>query len=157
MNPRLPAVAVLLGLAGLLPLLGCAAGVIALPAEKAEAYLAALVSYGAVILSFLGAVHWGFALGSPLPRMVGARLALGVVPSLIGWLALLLRGPAGSDAALLVLMAGFAATVVGEHRLSRAGMVPGGYMVLRWGLSTVVIAVLAAVAAARLFGWRFIF
>jgi len=157
MNPRLPATAVLLGIAGLLPLLACGAGAIALAPEKAEAYLAALVAYGAVILSFLGAVHWGFALAGGVPQAMGLRLVLGVLPSLVGWVALLLRGPAGNDAGLVVLIAGFAATVYGEYRLGRLGLVPAGYMALRWGLTTIVIAVLLGVAGARLFGWRFIF
>ena len=37
-------------------------------------------SYGASILSFLGAVHWGSALA--IPRAAPLRMALSVVPSL---------------------------------------------------------------------------
>jgi Protein of unknown function (DUF3429) len=52
----------------------------------------ALVAYAAVILSFLGAVHWGFALLSPQLSRTLLRQSLfwGVVPSLLGWLALLM-------------------------------------------------------------------
>ncbi len=52
----------------------------------------ALVAYAAVILSFLGAVHWGFALLTPgIPRsVVRQSLIWGVMPSLLGWLALLM-------------------------------------------------------------------
>jgi hypothetical protein len=51
-----------------------------------------LVAYSAVILSFLGAVHWGFALLTPaLERSaIGHALTWGVLPSLLGWLALLM-------------------------------------------------------------------
>lgn len=51
-----------------------------------------LVAYSAVILSFLGGVHWGFALlaqGLARPALRHA-LTWGVVPSLLGWLALLM-------------------------------------------------------------------
>lgn len=51
-----------------------------------------LVAYAAVILSFLGAVHWGFVLltpGMPYPQ-VRKSLLWGVIPSLLGWLALLM-------------------------------------------------------------------
>ncbi len=43
-----------------------------------------------MILAFLGGVHWGFALPEPSGRADRARLGLGVVPSLVGWVALLL-------------------------------------------------------------------
>lgn len=52
----------------------------------------ALVGYAAVVLSFLGAVHWGLALANPgldKPKAWNA-LGWGVIPSLLGWLALLM-------------------------------------------------------------------
>lgn len=51
-----------------------------------------LAAYAAVILSFLGAVHWGIALADAELRMPLARQLLlwGVIPSLLGWLALVL-------------------------------------------------------------------
>lgn len=152
--PRLPVIAVLLGLLGLVPLLGCAAAALWLPGEKGQSYLSALISYGAVILSFLGAVHWGLVIGAPAPRSGGMRLCLGVVPSLLGWLALLLGNAVGSGIALVVLIGGFAATVYAESRAARVGLVPPGYMVLRWGLSTTVILTLLAVTIVRFFGLR---
>lgn len=52
----------------------------------------AFVGYAAVVLSFLGAVHWGLALANPQLDKAQSRLALGwgVLPALLGWLALLL-------------------------------------------------------------------
>ncbi len=52
----------------------------------------ALIAYAAVILSFLGAVHWGIALmHSDLDRSrLRHALGWGVIPSLLGWLAMLL-------------------------------------------------------------------
>jgi hypothetical protein len=52
----------------------------------------ALVAYAAVIVSFLGAVHWGLVLAAAhLDRATVRRSLLwGVTPSLLGWLALLM-------------------------------------------------------------------
>ena len=87
-SQRLPLIAVLLGVAGLIPFVGC--GLAALGPDDAQARTAmlALTGYGAVILAFLGGVHWGFALAPSTAeqsaRALSRRLLLGVVPSLIG-------------------------------------------------------------------------
>ncbi len=87
-----------LGNLGLLPFLALAA-LTWLPSEFAIgelgiAWLAqrSLVAYAAVIVSFLGAVHWGFALMTPTLTRPRLRQSLlwGVLPSLLGWLALLM-------------------------------------------------------------------
>ena len=79
----------------------------------------ALVAYGAVILAFLGGVHWGFALPEPSGRGERARLVLGVVPSLVGWVALLLLVCVDSAAGLGLLLVGFIGTTVVEARANR--------------------------------------
>ena len=52
----------------------------------------AFVTYAAVILAFLGAVHWGFVLSSPALDRTGSKFGLrwGVIPSLLGWLAVMM-------------------------------------------------------------------
>src|SRR5271165_2111678 len=92
-------IAVLLTLAGAVPFLVLGA-IVLLDPLAAKTAIEVLISYGAVVLSFLGAVHWGFALrdtahpvsGTPLPPAVlGAErqlLTFGVIPALIGWAAL---------------------------------------------------------------------
>lgn len=86
-----------MGFGGLIPFVLLALGVwLADPAYRAFAGLA-LLGYGAVIASFLGAIHWGLVMRptsinsppSPAPLSV---LAWGVSPSLVAWVALLL-GP----------------------------------------------------------------
>lgn len=148
-SPPLPRTALWLGLAGLLPFL--AGALVALLGDGAAVRpfaVAALAGYGAVILSFLGAVHWGFALrGTTDPAEAGAtaaRLALGVVPSLVAWVALLLpRGPG-----LALLAAGVLATAAVETLTARGGLVPEGYMRLRWGLSLgAALCLLAGIGA----------
>ncbi len=154
MFSTLPPVALALGLAGLLPFLGCGLG--ALGMWQPEAMLLALVAYGAVILAFLGGVHWGFALPSTLADR-SHRLALSVVPSLIGWVAILLALLVSGEVALLLLAGGFAVTLVVETRIAAAGQMPEGYMGLRWMLSLVVLTVLVGVAFVRFFGGKIIF
>ena len=121
-------IAVLLSFAGAVPFLGLGAVVLLDPVASKTA-IEVLISYGAVILSFLGAVHWGFALrdtahpvnGTPLPPAVlGAErqlLIFGIVPALIGWaclrrLHLLMAGElvAGTHLVLDQKMAGYPGT-----------------------------------------------
>ncbi len=156
---RLPILAVMLGLLGLLPFLGCTIGIILFPEQVPVPNLVmAIIAYGAVILAFLGGVHWGFAL-EPAPSVVAPmqaatdnkRLALGVIPSLIGWAALLVPLVASSMVAVLLLILGFVLTTAVEAQAHRRGAVPGGYMALRWLLSAIVLVCLVVVLLDRTF------
>jgi len=78
-----------LGYGGLIPFVGLALGVwFLVPAEQAWA-ASSLLAYGATILSFLGAIHWGLTMRDGAGASNGL-LVWGVVPSLVAWLALLL-------------------------------------------------------------------
>lgn len=123
----------LLGLAGLLPFAASALGFFAAPGPWQGFAEGALIAYGAVILSFLGAVHWGLALRAPPDEaaMGPARLILGVVPALLGWAALLLP----DILALPLLALGLLGTAGAEQWARGRGLIPGDYMVLRWVLS----------------------
>lgn len=91
-----------LGYAGLIPFVFAAAIAAATAPETAATARFALLAYGAAIASFLGGIHWGFA----MRRGEGCLplLAWGVVPSLVAWAALIVGAPAGLFviAALLV-------------------------------------------------------
>ncbi len=145
MQATLPAPARLLGPAGLIPFAGLAA-----LAFAGQAWApAALAAYGATILAFLGAVHWGLALRAP-PAEHGAawgRLGLGVVPALLGWVALLLPVAAG----LGLIAAAILGTAAAETRAARAGLVPGDYLRLRWLLSAGAAGCLAVTALKLVF------
>jgi hypothetical protein len=157
MTRPLPRFAILLGLAGLLPFVLCSLGALSLSSDGSTRSLLALVAYGATILAFLGGVHWGFALdeSSTTPeRAQRARFGLGVVPSLIGWAAMLVTFIGLPTTGLLVLTAGFVATTAVEGQAARRGLVPHRYMWLRWGLSLVVVVCLASVVLIRAFGGR---
>ncbi|MEM1286966.1 MAG: DUF3429 domain-containing protein [Pseudomonadota bacterium] len=102
--PRAP---LWLGLAGAIPF---AAGVIAYAAGgiwifDQDLAVRSTVAYGAVILSFLAGVRWGLGLLIENPDSRDARLALSTIPSLLGWVALLLP----AFPALVLLAVAFAA------------------------------------------------
>jgi hypothetical protein len=141
MDTSLPAPARLLGPAGLLPFFGLAVAIWAGLPWAAPA----LAAYGATILAFLGAVHWGLALRAPEGER-GAewgRLGLGVLPALVGWVALLLPLAAG----LVLLAIAILATAAVETAATRAGLMPEAYLRLRWALSAGAAAALLGGAA----------
>jgi hypothetical protein len=144
----MPTPAIWLGAAGLLPFLATALLSWLLPPETQGIALFALAAYGMVILSFLGAVHWGLALYAPAAeaRYAAPRLGLGVVPALIAWAALLLPPVPG----LSLLAAAILATAAVESLAARRGLVPLGYLRLRWVLSLGAACCLLAGAAAVL-------
>lgn len=78
-----------LALAGLIPFVGCAA-MVGVGGPTADAWLSALIAYGAVILSFLGGTRWGATLASGAPDPT--TLILSNLPALVAWAALLPLG-----------------------------------------------------------------
>ena len=56
----MPQIARLLGYGGLIPFAALAA--LALGSSQSAAWIHALIAYGAVILSFVGALHWAFGM-----------------------------------------------------------------------------------------------
>lgn len=127
-----------LGYAGLLPFVACVVGIALLEGASRDFAARALLAYGAVILAFLGAVHWGFVLRAPGERAFTALLA-GVLPSLIAWAALLL--PAGRGLTLLAV--GFGGFWLYEHRVVGTSLLPSSYLGLRRQLTLAVCALLA--------------
>lgn len=130
----------LLGAGGALPFLALALAPLAGPVPAWGP--SALVGYGALILSFLGGIRWGRALGQRERRGADLDLALSVLPSLYAWPLLLL--PPGQ--ALPLLAAGFAGQwLLDEAR--RQPPAPAWFLPLRRALSaTVIAALLLAVA-----------
>ncbi len=95
-----------LAYAGLAPFVGGAL-LIWLVWPEAHPYATlGLSAYAAVILSFLGGIHWGLAmrLAEPPP----ALLAWGVVPSLVAWPALMMVPASGLVIQGLMLLACYA-------------------------------------------------
>jgi glutaredoxin-related protein len=107
-----------MGYAGLVPFALPVAGILA--GANDAWFLDWLTGYGAVILSFVGALQWGLALDERRERR-GERILVSVVPALAGWLALLM--PHGAGIALLI--GGF----LGIYSYERFTLWPGGYPV----------------------------
>ncbi len=143
MEPTTMRLAWILGLLGLLPFAGAALAGLAVAGWQADALLW-LRAYGAVILSFLGAVHWGLSLAAGESPFNRQRLVLGVVPALLGWAGLLLPVKGG----LWLLAVSVLATAATEQWAALKGAIPGGYLVLRWVLSLGAAACLLAGALA---------
>ena len=136
-----------IGFAGLIPFVAAPLGAFLLPDPERFQAAQAGVTYAAVILSFLGAAHWGLALagygaGDGKQGMTAQRAWLSVLPCLVAWIALMMV----PTVAILTLIAGFAVTFVVERRGEAAGLVPPWYMALRLPLTLGAILSLCALA-----------
>lgn len=98
-----------------------------------------LIAYGAVILSFVGAIYWGLAMAQPRAR--ASIYYAAVLPALVGWVALL----APKIISLPLLAAAFVGWRIWEQTAPGV-ILPGWFETLR--------TVLTAGAAICLFaGW----
>lgn len=133
-----------LGLGGLVPFVGLAAALWLVPPGDRPLASMALLGYGATIASFLGAIHWGLVMRDG-PVQPAAALLWGVVPSLLGWVALLLGPAPGLLLMAALLWACFAVDRVLYPRYQLQAWLP-----MRLRLTLVAsIACLAAAAALR--------
>lgn len=148
-------IATTLGQAGLLPFFALA---IALwmpwePWQQSKLEFA-LIAYSAVILSFLGAVHWGLALATPELGRPQAWNAYGwsVTPALLGWLALLMSMLGLPTWLVLLFLAGdfLLARVVDASLIPLYSAAAPWYLGLRTRLTLAVCAALLAAALALL-------
>lgn len=135
---RFSPAAELVSYAGAAPLLLCLIGVGMLPgyALRELAQRIAL-SYGAVLLAFTGAVHWGLALAGQM-SWTRVRIAGAVLPALVAMAALLVGGQRG----LALLVVGFGLFWVYEHR-NAAPELPPAYLSARRNVSAAVCTLLA--------------
>ena len=149
-----------LGYGGLLPFVGLAAGCFT-DAGYGALFQVALIQYGAVILSFVGALHWAFAM--TLPGLSAAKrrecFVWSVAPALLAWLAATLMAVPAQDSivsifygfavAAVLLIVGFVANYVQDVRLARVAALPLWYLPLRLRLTTVACICVAAAGLAR--------
>ncbi|GAP92278.1 putative mitochondrial inner membrane protein 1 protein [Rosellinia necatrix] len=149
-----------LGLAGTLPYLGTSVSTVYLAwvlntewptsstlannllisSETASRLLATLepvqLGYGAVIISFLGAVHWGleYAEKVPNPSRTKFRYGIGVMAPIVAWPTLFLP----VEFALTSQFAAFVALYFADARASVRGWAPVWYSTYRFALTAVV-------------------
>jgi len=122
-----------LGYLGILPfILGI---ILLLDTGYAQMALAGIKNYAAVILTFIGAIHWGRAMDTHNPGL----LPMSIVPSLVAWCALFMM----PRYALPVLMVGFILLFIFDYRQyqdtpwfqrlrTHLTVSVGGLLMLRW-------------------------
>lgn len=125
-----------LGYGGLVPFVACALFLLLVPDPQTRHVAGrVLLGYGAVILSFIGGVHWGLVLSRPQSKSTG-MLVIGVLPSLVGWATLLMA----FEPAVAVQVGAFGGFWLYEHRVLGPRVVPPPYMALRRWLTLVACA-----------------
>lgn len=130
MTTKVPLAALLLGFAGLIPplvLTGVALFEIGLFAPSTPGFV---LTYAAVILSFIGGSWWGFASVARRPNWL--LLGIAVVPALAGWGAIFSFQP---PAALFGLAGALVASLAVDALLVRGRLAPAWWMRLRVPLS----------------------
>ncbi|KAF2103647.1 hypothetical protein NA57DRAFT_9508, partial [Rhizodiscina lignyota] len=151
---QVPKEAYILGLAGVLPYFATSAGTVYCAWEinhaasvgsgflmsggMAEALLHILeplqIGYGAVILSFLGAIHWGLEWANYGGKVGYPRYAIGVLAPAVAWPTLLLS----PTYALISQFIGFVFLYYADNSACRRGWAPPWYGMYRFVLTFVV-------------------
>jgi len=134
--PTAPLAARQLGYAGALPFVAGALAALPVSGFLRDWGVLLLIDFGAIILSFMGGVHWGAAMLREDPSL--APLGKSVAPSLLALVAVLIGGRVG----LLLLAAGFAGLLYSDETETAAGRLPAWYPSLRRPLSAIVIGAL---------------
>ena len=123
---------------GLLPFIASVIGFYVLDETYRTFSMLAFITYAAVIIGFVGAVHWGFLLKE---EFINRNLFLGisVLPGLIGWAALLTT----HQYALIIFVVSYPLLFVYEKLTKLNDILPDWYMKMRLKLTmTVTILVL---------------
>ncbi|KAI0636445.1 hypothetical protein C8Q77DRAFT_502070 [Trametes polyzona] len=107
------------------------------------------VAYGAVLLSFLGALHWGFEFSGYGGHKYYSRLLLGAAPVVYGWSTLALE----PTMALIAQWIGFTGMWWADLRATGAGWTPKWYSQYRFYLSILVgSCIIGSLAATSYWG-----
>ena len=120
-----PPLASPMGFGGLIPFFICAGTAHSGVAPWAGLALVISGVYGAVILSFVGAVHWGLAMQSDRSP---AWFVWSILPALYAWPPIVFLD---TRTALLALVPGFIISWNVDRRAAKAGLIPRWYMQLR--------------------------
>lgn len=145
-NSRIPITPLILGCGSLVPFFALLAGGWLLPPPDSGLAVRYLAYYGAVMLGFVGALHWAFAMILPIDPFDRGRIyGWSIVPALAGWLALMLPTRVG----LILMAVMFAVHYAMDLRLARDTPVPAWYLRLRFWLSAgAIVNLLASIPRA---------
>lgn len=145
-STTVPLPAAVYGGTGLIPLVVTAVAVWAAPGGWGGLALDVQLFYGATIISFLGAAHWGLALagqgtrGDVAAACSWARLGYSVMPALVAWVSLIVVPVIG----VILQMLSFAGTFFVDAKTTRLGITPAWYPRLRRPLTIVALICLGA-------------
>jgi len=107
------------------------------------------ISYGAVMLSFLGAVHWGMEFANLGGKQGMPRYLLGIAPVLAAWPTLLLP----SHIALATQWAAFTGIWAADIKATGLGWTPRWYATYRFWLTLAVgCSIIATLGGTNYFG-----
>ena len=137
-----PQLAKLMGFGGLVPFAGCA---VLMYSGSPSANIVALFAnavYGAVILSFVGAVHWGLTMREDRSPY---WYIWSVIPAIMGWLSIVLLD---IKISLLTLAIAFTLAWSVDRQASLQGLIPAWYMQMRHILTAGATISLLATAFA---------
>jgi len=143
-HQTVPSSAFWLGWLGVIPFALCSLVSVFSNGALNASGVTALLTYGAIILSFLGGIHWGLAIHtdqSGKPNML-QRLVISVIPALLAWVSLMLAPAPGC----VLLSCAFIAMLFVDVYASRAGLAPAWYARLRVPLSSAAAASLLVAA-----------
>ena len=125
-----------LGYAGLIPFIVFSIGSWSqLPMVSDSTYI--LIAYAAIILSFMGAIHWGVAM-SNTEQHNGQYFIASVIPALSAWVALLIP----NSYAIILLIIGFIVLILYDWSVEKPQRLPPWYIPMRNRLTVVVIVCL---------------
>ena len=140
-----PLPAKLFGFAGLIPFVVATLLIWILPDTERFLVFDILIHYAAVILSFIGAIHWGVVMATfsaeyPNLRETWYRLGWSVTPALVAWLATQMV----LSAALVTLIVGFFSAFFYDLWSLKKNWIPIWYIRLRRHLTLVVLIALSS-------------
>jgi hypothetical protein len=123
------------GYAGTLPFIACIAATLFIDnAQIAHIATFTQLSYAAMILSFLGGVHWGQA----LPRNNTSQMAFAMIPSIASLFIILYALIGDTNIALATMAALFWVLYIGDKKSMPKDLVPEGYFTFRLILTIIV-------------------
>ncbi len=142
----IPQAPLLLGLAGLIPFVWGALTLLSEPlaiwgvTTLGSRFVGPFIQlfYGAIILSFMSGVLWGFATKAK-GRLASVCYGLSILPAL--WAFFMTNY--GPTTAMLNLISGFSGLLLLDYAFFRWGLTPAWWMRLRFLLTAVVVACLS--------------
>ena len=139
-----PFIISLLGYGGAIPFLGLATCIYFKVALPVISPIEGLLTYGAVILSFVGALHWGCVMAhheQVTPRLASLLYGWSVMPALIAWGALLMPDRIGATVMALCFVACWRI----DMKVIGSGLWPAWMARLRLHLTSCAVASLAVI------------